>query len=285
MYQYVYEQYHNRGYFLLLAGLCLQYFVLAAIFRESKIERDIKRLHRLQNPSNKNSRDIYLTLLKSLPMTCLCICLFLANISTYLVYIHFPEFCLQSNSTKEEISFIMSICGICSATFKILFGLANNSPDIDEITMVFGTFCLLGVSTIIFPLFRFYYAAKLIYSCFLGGYSGCCWTVLNTIIIQILGHDKLAGAVGYVMVYVGMGTLLGPPLAGFIVDNGGSYSVSFVVAGVLFIIAAFGGLLCAIHSKKQETDVVLDYEFKVDDTITDQEKMLSHTVESQLING
>jgi len=219
IYQMIYETYSYTGYFLLLGGLALQNCVFGATFKDSETEYAMRKVNKNRNQKLgfKESISSYMEIVRSPPMMCICICFLLADISIFLVYIHFPQYCLHTHSTKREVSMFLSLAGICSCIGRILFGMANNSHNINELIMLFGIFSMLGLATMLFTLFSYSFQAKIIYVCFLGSYSGCCWTVVNTIVIHILGHERLAHGIGYIMLYVGIGTFLGPPLAGMFI--------------------------------------------------------------------
>ena len=214
VFQLIYEEYNYSGYFLLLGGLALQNCVFGAIFRPSKTELAMKTANSNRTESFSDSVSSYMEIVRSGSMLCVCLGFFLANISIYLLYIHYPEYCLHTKSTKMDVSIFLSIAGISGCVTRVLFGMANNSHNINELLMLFGVFSLLGFGTIIFPLFSSYTTAKVMFACLLGGYSGCCWAVVNSIVINILGHERLAHGVGYLMIYCGVGTFIGPPLAG-----------------------------------------------------------------------
>lgn len=253
VFQFIYEKYNYSGFFLLLGGLALQNCVFGATFRPSKTELAMKTANSNRKERLCDSVSSYMEIVRSGSMLCLCLGFFLANISTYLLYIHYPEFCLHTKSSKMEVSIFLSIAGMSGCFTRVLFGMANNSHNIDELIMLFGVFSLLGLGTIIFPLFSSYTTAKVMFASLLGGYSGCCWAVVNTIVINILGHEKLAHGVGYLMVYVGVGTFIGPPLAGFIINYGGTYGDSFTVAGILLIMGAFSCLCSTMCRRAVDT--------------------------------
>ncbi|XP_052082330.1 monocarboxylate transporter 12-like isoform X5 [Mytilus californianus] len=258
VFQLIYEKYSYPGFFLLLGGLALQNCVFGATFRPSKTELAMKTANANRKERLCDSVSSYMEIVRSKSMFPVCLGFFLANISISLLYIHYPEYCLQTKSSKMEVSIFLSIAGISGCFTRILFGMANNSHNINELIMLFGVFSLLGLGTMIFPLFSSYTTAKVMFACLLGGYSGCCWTVVNTIVIKILGHEKLAHGVGYLMVYVGVGTFIGPPLAGFIINYGGTYGDSFTVAGTLLIMGALSCLCSTMCQRAVDTKADID---------------------------
>ncbi|OWF41472.1 Monocarboxylate transporter 14 [Mizuhopecten yessoensis] len=62
--------------------------------------------------------------------------------------------------------------------------------------------------------FFFIIAGQLAYAVFLGLYSGCCYSIINTLIIKLVGLEELATSFGTCMFFAGVGALIGPPAAG-----------------------------------------------------------------------
>ncbi|XP_071147519.1 monocarboxylate transporter 12-like isoform X1 [Mytilus edulis] len=264
IFQLIYEKYNYSGFFLLLGGLALQNCVFGATFRPSKTELAMKAANSNRKEKFCDSVSSYMEIVRSGSMLCVCLGFFLANISIYLLYIHYPEYCLHTKSSKMEVSIFLSVAGLSGCCTRVLFGMANNSHNIDELLMLFGVFSLLGLGTIIFPLFSSYITAKVMFACLLGGYSGCCWAVVNSIVINILGQEKVAHGVGYLMMYVGAGAFIGPTLAGFIISYGGTYGDSFTVAGILLIMGGFSCLCCTMCQRAVDTKESFDdFEFTV----------------------
>lgn len=219
VFQIIYNYYKFTGFCLLLGGLSLQNCVFGFLFRPSTLEIKMKAINRRRHKQSfKESIADYMEIVRSGSMLCLCLSYFFANISIFLLYTHFPEYCLQTHSTKMEISYFLSIAGISGCVGRLLFGMANNSHDIKEIVMLFGVFTMLGLGTMLFPFASQYTAAKIIFASFLGAYSGCCYPILNSVVIETVGHSMLAHGVGYLMLFIGIGTFIGPPLAGICIS-------------------------------------------------------------------
>jgi OFA family oxalate/formate antiporter-like MFS transporter len=61
-----------------------------------------------------------------------------------------------------------------------------------------------------------------------------------TVVMDLFGARSVAGIIGCIYTAAGIGTLLGPPLAGAAYDSTGSYSAPILGAAALALIAAFG---------------------------------------------
>ncbi|VDI82988.1 Hypothetical predicted protein [Mytilus galloprovincialis] len=239
IYQMIHHEYGYNGFFLLFGGLSLNACVVGAVLRPSRLEVSSRIARTKKRTLNKTGCECDLTVVKNLPLFCVCISGVFLNVGIFLVYLHFPTYAMENSSTEVEVSWYLSIAGISSCVGRILLGMATNSEDVSEDIVFFGTYSILGGATILLPSFIKFHYAKICYSILLGVNSGSCYVVINTIVLRLTGPKHVAQGTGYVLAYVGVGTLIGPPLAGFIIDNGGSYAESFVIAGLSLIIGAF----------------------------------------------
>ncbi|CAI4221720.1 unnamed protein product [Auanema sp. JU1783] len=72
----------------------------------------------------------------------------------------------------------------------------------------------------------------------------------SVILVDLLGLEKLTNAFGLLLLWQGIGTVFGPPVAGFLADWQGSYNYSFAFCGVNLLIS--GLMLFAIPYFKKK---------------------------------
>ncbi|XP_076106095.1 monocarboxylate transporter 12-like [Mytilus galloprovincialis] len=248
IYQMIYNEYGYNGFFLFYAGLSFNVCVVGAVLRPSRLEASSKIAKKRNITLHKKCCECDLTVMKNIPLICVCIAGVFFNIGIFIIYLHFPAYAIENDSTQVQVSWYLSIAGISSCIGRVLLGMATNSEDVSEDIIFFGTYSLIGAATIVVPLFIKIHYAKIMYSIVLGLNSGSCYVVIISIVLRLTGPDHVAQGTGYVMAYIGVGSLVGPPLAGVIVDNGGSYASSFIIAGLSLI---FGGFteLCNVCFK------------------------------------
>lgn len=83
-----------------------------------------------------------------------------------------------------------------------------------------------------------------IYVCFFGFLIGAYVGLTSVILVDLLGLEKLTDAFGLLLLFQGIATLIGPPMAGALYDHTLSYLPGFILAGVT--IAVSGVVLFAI---------------------------------------
>ncbi len=64
---------------------------------------------------------------------------------------------------------------------------------------------------------------------------------------DILGSRMAPAALGFITLFFGVGQALGPSIAGSLADATGSFNSSFLLAGVVALLGAFGSLLLPTH--------------------------------------
>lgn len=67
--------------------------------------------------------------------------------------------------------------------------------------------------------------------------------LLPSIIIEFLGEENLAAGFGFLLVFEGIGSFLGPPLAGLLYNLTKSYDCAFYLSASLFFM---GGAVMAL---------------------------------------
>lgn len=198
----------------MFAGLTLQVLVAGALMRPSRLEMSAKVAQRKHLNHCDRRKFCEIDILKNISLFLVGIGSLLFNIGIFIVYLHFPEYALSHAATEAEVSWCFSISGICSSIGRILLGLATNSDTVDENLVFFGSYVLLGICTVGFPLFISMSSLRNVYMAILGIYNGACYVVVNSIVLNLVGPKQVAQGTGYIMAFIGLGTLIGPPLGG-----------------------------------------------------------------------
>lgn len=271
--QTVSDFYGYFGLWLTCSGLALQYCVFGAMFFPSRLEleRKIKtQLLPLDKDTGKeglfdkinNCRNSFSVFYQK-ELVSLNLSMFLCNIGIYLVHLHFAGYVISVGFSKLDAALLLSICGICNCIARILVGSAANSSNIDEFVMYGGTFSLTGLTTALFPFYGHTFGGQVFYMVTFGCYSGCCYSLLNSICIILAGVSNLATVYGLLMLFTGIGCFIGPLMGGFIVNSGGTYGLAISIAGILILLGSLfawgSGAGKRSESQKKDTEEINIY--------------------------
>ena len=82
------------------------------------------------------------------------------------------------------------------------------------------------------------FQAMLAFCFILGIFDGCFITMLGPIAFDICGPKGAGQAIGFLLAMCSIPLTIGPPVAGFIYDKVGDYTLAFLAAGVPPIVGA-----------------------------------------------
>lgn len=78
-----------------------------------------------------------------------------------------------------------------------------------------------------------------LYSTVFGLSVGAFVGLTSVILVDLLGIGKLTNAFGLLLLFQGIGSFIGPPVAGFLFDQTQSYTASFLFAGIVMALSGF----------------------------------------------
>jgi MFS transporter, ACS family, hexuronate transporter len=150
----------------------------------------------------------------------------------------------------KQAGFLLAVAFAVGAFGRIGWGLMSDYLLGGRRKPVFAMIGAIGaVVSAMFVLFRHYPLAGLIFLCVaLFGLTGMGWNAIYLTLVGEFPRRELAGfSTGIAFVITNTGTVLGPPLFGYLVDLTGEYMISW-----LFL--AFCMLMVAVLSKLQKRE-------------------------------
>ena len=106
---------------------------------------------------------------------------------------------------------------------------------------------ITGVTLIVVPFCKSYVEFMVVSILF--GFFSAALQMNPVIMVDLLGVENLSLALGYVMIFRGVGVFSGPPIAGLGYDGTKSYDVPFYVAGGLIVLSSLVLLFAAVFQK------------------------------------
>ncbi|XP_048745466.2 monocarboxylate transporter 9-like [Ostrea edulis] len=165
------------------------------------------------------------------------------SIGFNMPYIYLPDRAHEVGINKTDATFLVSVIGIANTIGRVVFGWMADKPWVNRLMLYNTSLFICGIATALSPLSDSYpfligYAA--VFGAFIGVYVG----LTSVVLVDLLGLSKLTNAFGLLLMFQGLATFIGPPIAGWLYDGTGSYDISFHVAGTM--VAISGAMLYAI---------------------------------------
>ncbi|XP_070579106.1 monocarboxylate transporter 2-like [Ptychodera flava] len=139
----------------------------------------------------------------------------------------------------QELSFLVSIFGICGIIGRLLPNLMRRRNSINAFGFIF---ILTGVTNIV-SAFVEIYSLYAVYVGVLGVLNGVIATLMTQVPRDIVGPQKITAAIGLSNPFMAMGAFIGPITAGCIYDQTGDYDDAFyfysacsLAAGLLVVV-------------------------------------------------
>ena len=124
---------------------------------------------------------------------------------------------------------------------------------------------LSGVSVLCMPLCTTY-TSFIVVALFFGLFVAAYISLTSIVLVDLLGLDNLTSAFGLLVLFRGISSMVGPPVAGSVIDatvdsdGNVSYDVAFYLAGALLVVSSlisFGAelkLICQNRNKDKNLE-------------------------------
>ncbi|XP_056422310.1 monocarboxylate transporter 10 [Hyla sarda] len=189
----------------------------------------------------------------------------------FVPYVHLMKHVKErlGPDVREEV--LLLCLGVTSGVGRLVFGrVADYIPGVKKVYLQVISFFLIGLMSMMIPLCNNF--GSLIAVClFMGLFDGCFICIMAPIAFELVGPENVSQAIGFLLGFMSVPMTAGPPFAGFLRDQLGSYDVAFYLAGVPPIIG--GIILCLIpwiHERtinKKEKALDNEAEEKMMDTV------------------
>ncbi|XP_071765577.2 monocarboxylate transporter 13 [Centroberyx gerrardi] len=243
LFQLLVETYAWRGALLILGGLSLNIVPCGALLRP---QRRSKVPEKVDSDSGSSCaailRRVYsyleLSLLFERPFLTYTGAITLFNAGYFVPYFHLVAHSRNVGFSEYQAAFIMSATGATDILGRVVSGWFSDLGHLRLVHLLTLWTSLTGVFIILLPLSSMSgsYPIMLVISLLYGFCAGALTSVVFPVVPQIVGLERMMGALGLLQLIESSGGLLGAPLSGFLKDVTGDYIVSFIVAGGFLIL-------------------------------------------------
>jgi len=162
---------------------------------------------------------------------------FVAFIGIYIPYTHLPPLALSRNISAADSAFLISAGGISNTFGRFLGGYLCDQPAFHPLYLTFISILLNAVPALIIPRMTSYGAFFTLFSLF-GLSSGCMVGSTSPLLLRLLGLKALSESFGLVTAFRGIAALIGPPVAGLLVEWLSDPGAAMDLTGALELLAA-----------------------------------------------
>ncbi|KAK7482398.1 hypothetical protein BaRGS_00026320 [Batillaria attramentaria] len=162
-------------------------------------------------------------------LTCHCVSLFFIGLMASGVYLHLPAYAKMQGTSAPMAATLFVGVGIAGLVARLGVGFLATVTNVRPLLINAGA-----------------YGGQMAFSAMFGASTGGIYSLINVLTVDLVGLDDLTVATGVEIFMIGVGYIIGPPLAGVIVDSGGTYQHSFVFLGATMILACLLDVLARV---------------------------------------
>merc|ERR1719193_1470516 len=158
---------------------------------------------------------------------------FLTSIGFNAPFIYIPDRAEKELLlTRKQGAMLLSVVGISNTIGRVLFGFTSDHPLVRRrrLFVYNGALTVCGIATMLSVYATTYYT-MMAYAATFGFTIGAYVTLTSVLLVDLLGLEKLTNSFGILLLFQGVATLGGPPLAGSLYDITNSYTIPFIVVG------------------------------------------------------
>jgi len=161
---------------------------------------------------------------------------FCTSIGFNVPYVYMKDKALDLNIEDSDASMLIAIIGLANTIGRIILGYVSDKPWINRLWLYNSALTICGIATALSALCVDYNSLA-IYAAVFGATIGAYVGLTSVVLVDLLGLDKLTNAFGLLLLFQGIASFIGPPIAGRLRDVTDSYDAGFYVAGCMIAIS------------------------------------------------
>ena len=156
-----------------------------------------------------------LPLLKTFPFVALCIENMLFTIAMNSTFVFLPSLANSKGISKTQGALLVSVLGVCDGISRIVMSSLLDLKKVKTFRLLINSCVVLatGAITFSFPAMNTFLEFMLL-CCLYGVLLGVIMSQKSVLVVDIFGVEKLASSYGLLLMFQGVGSLIGPPVGG-----------------------------------------------------------------------
>jgi MFS family permease len=181
--------------------------------------------------------------LRTAPFWLLFASLVLSCIGLFVPMVHLSPYATDAGYSQAQGVALVSLIGVGSLLGRFTIGAAADR--LGRLPSLCAMYAGLGVMFLLWSVASAYWVL-VVFAIVFGVCYGSCVALLPTIVMDLYGPRAVSGIIGCLYTGAGIGTLLGPWLAGVAYDRAGSYQLA-ILAGAVFSAGAAACVVILMH--------------------------------------
>ncbi|XP_078492981.1 monocarboxylate transporter 10 [Ciona intestinalis] len=186
-----------------------------------------------------------------------CLAVGLCKLGYLVPWVHMIKLCSDIGISRPHAASMLQYMSVTSTISRLVAGKLADSRYINRLYLSQFSACMMGVVTLLQPS-MYTQSGVLAYAIMFGTLDGGVEILLPVMTLDLVGADQLSVAWGCILAVISLSSL-GPPVAGAIRDQSGSYMAAFYFAGAPMVLSAFILLLIPLWAKRQEQIIEQSY--------------------------
>ncbi|XP_023276929.1 monocarboxylate transporter 13-like [Seriola lalandi dorsalis] len=238
-FQWLIETYSWQGALLIIGGLQLNLCVCGALMRplETKQGSIQKAKDSLEDSPTKGKVIFQFSLLRKPELLLYILFAIFAAAGFFIPPLFLVPFANSLGMDKYWPASILSVLALADLAGRLICGWVANMRLLRNLQLLTMVVTLLGVVLMLLPVSHNYWAI-LGFASLYGFLFGCVVAIHVTSIVDIVTLEGFDSGLGLFMLFRSIGGFIGPPAAGWLVDETNDYSTAFYLSGLCLISSA-----------------------------------------------
>ncbi|KAM4578634.1 monocarboxylate transporter 2 [Fundulus diaphanus] len=244
LFKWLIEMYSWRGALLIIGGLQFNLCVCGALMRPLEATRSASQTNGKEGAEEdavalptKKKAVFQCCLLKKPELLLYILFAIFAAAGFFLPTLFLVPFANSLGIDQYWPAFILSAMAVADLAGRLSCGWLANMRFLRNLQLLTTVTTLLGVVLLLLPISHNYWSV-LVFASLYGFLFGCMVAIHVTSIVDIVSLEGFDSGLGLFMVFRSIGGFIGPPAAGWLVDQTHDYRAAFYLSGFCLITSA-----------------------------------------------
>ena len=188
---------------------------------------------------------------ENLPIALLFISRVFGNFSMTIFFMELPSIVVHNGFSMWQAIVVLTTIGVANSVSRMVIGtVVMDHPNVDSCLLTGVAFFFQGILLCVLP-FTFQYEYLLAYGVIIGVSNAPYWVGFSIALGRMVPLKKVAPTCGFMSIAQGVGSFVGPPIAGLVFDATENYSLIIYIIAIGYLISGISCCAAAYAHKNQ----------------------------------